>query len=137
MKKTFLILALAAATAATSCSKEHTEEVAYGIGITTWYSTSLTEDLLLVENYIASLGIPSNFVVHKGKGKNKSEAVADADAKAKKDADLWVAKFKTEDIAQLGLNPNTHFRWTVSRYSDPTDPDSDLIIIGEFRWNME
>ena len=126
-KGSFLFLALVIVIATTSCSEEHTMQVAYTHGIYSWSSGNIL-DLSKVENHIGSFNLPSSPVIYTGNGKSESAAIADAESQAKKDVALWLAKFKREDFEMLNLHSSTRFSWAVL--------NGDGTVVGEFKWNM-
>ena len=136
MKKIFLLSALAALIFTASCSSDETRQMVYSVGTTNWYSTNLYDDMAKVESIIAGLGLPTtSYVTFTGKGKNQSAATEDADAQAKTAANEWIGLLNNADFGEL--HESTRFAWRVSRFSNPTDPDSETIIIAEFKYNMD
>ena len=135
MKKIFFLSALATLIFTASCSSDETRQVAYSVGTTNWYSTNLYDDMAKVESIIAELGLPTSNVTFTGKGKNLSAATEDADAQAKTAANQWIGLLNNADFGEL--HESTRFAWRVSRFSNPTDPDSEIISIAEFKHNMD
>ena len=132
MKKIILLAAIVFLLS--GCSEQNSEQVVYSAGITTFSSSNLS-DLTVIRNYISSIGLPLNGVTYTGHGKSESQAISDADAQAKRDTDKWIAKLNDDDILSLGLHINTYFVWGVTRLKDSSDPYSESILIGEFKWN--
>ena len=127
-KNIYLFLVLMASFATASCAADYTVDVVYSYGIMTINFSSL-DDFAKIDQHIKGFNLPPTPVAYKGTGKSDSAAIADGQSKANKDIKQWLAKFKNEDFAALGLRSDTYFRWVITCVNDGS-------IVGEYKWNM-
>src|SRR5574344_1636974 len=114
---------LAAVTALTGCKKNETVSYPYAVGIMDLSASNFT-DLGIITSYLETKGLKNNDVIT-GRGKDAAEADADAKSQFAKKKALLVYS----EVAELGLDPKTTFSYSISRYANPEDPNSEVISI--------
>ncbi|MDR3329175.1 MAG: hypothetical protein LBS63_03575 [Prevotellaceae bacterium] len=132
MKKTILAICVGAAMCCAGCEEE-TTQTAYSFGVKDYHYTGseLLGDLPAIENYLSTKGVPNGLQVFTGKddAANDKQAAAAFDAAA--------AKLSIADIEALSLASGTTFSYACSRYKDASNPDSEVLVIGEFKYPAE
>lgn len=119
------LLGLIALVGLSGCEQENTVQNAYSFGLSSFNKGRL-EDINSVNSYLESKGCPLKPQIFTG------TSLKDTDAQAAQAFKRYAAKLSYAEIDALGLWKGTTFTYSCSRYVDPDNSESGVLILGSF-----